>query len=88
MKHRKSPRAPRPAQPPSVHVETLPTKPTKAYVSAVITLLGLVGIHVTSGTAQAVVLVAWVLLSWYGVWRARNHPKLPDRGRGVAGFLQ
>lgn len=66
---------------------TLPTKPAKAYVAAVITLLGLVGIHVTHGTAQAVVMAGQLLLVVYGVWRTRNRPKLPDRGRGVDGFL-
>lgn len=74
-------------QPPVVTGQ-LPTKPTKAYVAAVVTLLGLVGIHVTTGTAQAVVMVAQLLIVVYGVWRAANRPKLPDRGRGVQGFLQ
>lgn len=64
-----------------------PTKPTKAYVAAVITLLGLVGIHLTTGTAQALVMVGQLLLVAYGVWRVHNHPKPPRSGPGVEGFL-
>lgn len=63
-----------------------PTKPTKAWVAAVVTLLGLLGIHITTGTAQALVMAGQLILVVYGVWRARNRPKLPNRGRGVSGF--
>lgn len=55
--------------------QTVPTKPTKAYVAAIVTIAGLVGIHITSGTAQAIVMVGQLLLVVYGVWRARNLPK-------------
>lgn len=67
---------------------SVPTKPTKAYVAAVVVLAGLVGIHLTNGTAQALVMLGQLLFTVYGVWRATNRPKLPDRGRGVQGFLQ
>lgn len=70
-----------------VRIEQLPTKPTKAYVAAVVVLLGLIGIHVTSGTAQALVMLGQLLLTVYGVWRATNRPKLPSRGTGVQDFL-
>ena len=63
------------------------TKPTKAYVAAVVTILGLVGIQVTTGTAQVIVMVLQLVLVVYGVWRAYNRPKLPDRGRRVGGQL-
>lgn len=53
----------------------LPTKPNKAWVAALVTLAGLVGIHLTSGTAQAVVMAAQLALVVYGVWRARNTVK-------------
>lgn len=53
----------------------VPTKPTKALVAAVVTVAGLVGIQLTDGTAQLVVMVAQLLLVVYGVWRARNAPK-------------
>jgi len=65
----------------------LPTKPSKAYVAAVVTLAGLVGIHLTSGTAQAIVMALQLVAVVYGVWRTWNRPKLPDRGRGVGGQL-
>jgi len=65
----------------------LPTKPTKAYVAAVVTLAGLVGIHLTTGTAQAIVMALQLVLVVYGVWRAWNRPKLPDRGRNLGGQL-
>lgn len=66
---------------------SIPTKPTKAYVAAVVVLAGLVGIHLTSGTAQALVMLGQLAFTVYGVWRATNRPKLPDRGRGVSGYL-
>lgn len=65
----------------------LPTKPSKALVAAVLTLAGLVGIHLTSGTAQAVVVVLQVVLVTYGVWRTRNVPKATRERRGVGDFL-
>lgn len=74
----------RPARQPA-QVTTLPTKPTKAMVAAVVTLAGLVGIHLTTGTAQVVIMVGQLVLVVYGVWRARNMPKPPDDG--VDGFL-
>lgn len=66
------------------------TKPTKAYVAAVVTILGLVGIHVTAGTAQALVMVGQLVLVVYGVWRTHNAPKATPRRRanGVDGFLR
>lgn len=72
---------------PAPTIPQFPTKPTKAYVAALITLAGLVGIHVTNGTAQALVMAGQLLLVIYGVWRTRNRPKVPNRGRGVQGFL-
>lgn len=59
-----------------VSVPYVQTKPTKALVAAVVTLAGLVGIQLTDGTAQLVVMVAQLLLVVYGVWRARNAPKV------------
>lgn len=67
-------RRPRPPAGVSVRSEQ-PTKPTKAIVAAVVTVLGLVGIHITSGTAEAIVMVGQLVLVVYGVWRARNAPK-------------
>lgn len=64
----------------------VPTKPTKAVVAAVVTMLGLVGIHVTSGTAQLIVMVGQLVLVVFGVWRARNKPTHPGGG-GVGEFL-
>lgn len=64
----------------------VPTKPSKAVVAAVITLLGLVGIQVTTGTAQALVMLGQLVLVVYGVWRTRNPPKLPNRGRSVGEY--
>lgn len=71
----------------SVRPEQLPTRPTKAYVAAVVTILGLVGINVTTGTAQAIVMVAQLVLVVYGVWRARNLPRPTRRARGMGEFL-
>lgn len=66
----------------------VPTKPTKAVVAAVITVAGLVGIHLTSGTAQLVVMVLQLAVVVFGVWRTRNAPKdPPPAGPGVGGFL-
>lgn len=65
----------------------MPTKPTKAYVAAVVVLAGLVGIHLTSGTAQALVMAGQLVFTVYGVWRTWNRPKLPDNGKGVEGYL-
>lgn len=69
---------------PTSVLESLPRKPTKAVVAALVTVLGLVGIHVTTGTAQLLVMVAQVVIVFYGVWRARNHPRVnaADRLRG------
>lgn len=83
-RHRKAAGRPRPAEPVSVPTDQL--KPTKAWVSLVVTIAGLVGIRLTDQTAQLVVIVAWVALSWYGVWRARNTPK-GNRTRGPGAFL-
>lgn len=65
-------------------VPAVQTKPTKALVALVVTLAGLVGIHLTNGTAQLVVMVAQLVIVSYGVWRARNAPK---GGPGVGEFL-
>lgn len=65
----------------------VPTKPTKALVAAVVTFAGLVGIHLTTGTAQLVVMVGQLALVVFGVWRARNRPKDPPAGPGVQEFL-
>lgn len=78
MRHRRNPVQPAPAT---------PTRPDKAWTSALVTLAGLLGIHLTNGTAQAIVLVVWVALSWYGVWRVRNRPKQPRPGPGVQDVL-
>lgn len=58
----------------------VPRKPTKALVAALITLAGLVGIRLTSGTAELILMVAQLVLVAYGVWRARNNPKGPPTG--------
>lgn len=71
----------------NVQLSQLPTKPAKAYVAMLVTLAGLLGIHLTSGTAQALVMAGQLLLVGYGVWRTTNRPRLPQRGRGVSGFL-
>lgn len=63
------------------------TKSTKALVAAVVTLAGLVGIQLTDGTAQLVVMVLQLLAVVFGVWRARNNPKTPRRRRGMGEFL-
>jgi hypothetical protein len=65
----------------------LPTKPSKALVAAVLTIAGLLGLHLTSGTAQAVVVVLQVVLVTYGVWRTRNVPKATPERPGVGDFL-
>lgn len=66
----------------------VPTKATKAMVAALVTIAGLVGIHLTTGTAQLVVAVLQLLLVVYGVWRTRNAPKAPPAaGPGVGDFL-
>lgn len=73
----------------SADPQTVPyvqTKPTKALVAAVVTLAGLVGIQLTTGTAQLVVMVAQLLLVVYGVWRARNAPK-DAADEGVERFM-
>lgn len=59
-----------------------PTKPTKAHIAALVTVLGLVGFHVTSGTVQAVLTVAWLAVSWYSVWRTPNRPRASKGGMG------
>lgn len=64
----------------------IPTRPRKAYVAAVTVLLGLLGIHITSGTAQALVMAGQFLAVVYGVWRTYNPPTLPDRGRGLQDY--
>jgi hypothetical protein len=55
-------------------------------VAALITMAGLVGIHLTEGTAQLVVMFVQLVLVVYGVWRARNYPKDPPAGPGVQEF--
>ena len=81
---RRPPRSPgQPAQVPYV-----PTKPTKAVVAALITVAGLVGIHLTTGTAQAIVMVAQLVVVVYGVWRTYNAPKQSPSGPGVQEFMQ
>lgn len=54
---------------------TTPTRPTKAYVSMVITLAGFVGLHLTDGDAQAIVMFGQLIAVGYGVWRVPNKPK-------------
>jgi len=83
-RNRVTPATPAGAQ--TVTSEQLPATSTKAMVAAVVTMLGLVGITVTTGTAQVIVMVAQLVLVVYGVWRARNHVK-PGKGTGVGGFL-
>lgn len=53
----------------------VPTKPTKAYVSMVVTFAGFVGLHLTNGQAQDIVMAAQLVAVGYGVWRVRNKPK-------------
>lgn len=65
----------------------VPTKPTKAVVAAVITVAGLLGIQLTDGTAQLVVMILQLVLVVYGVWRAHNVPKAPVAGRQIGGYL-
>lgn len=65
----------------------VPTKPTKTVVATVITMAGLLGIQLTTGTAQLVVMVLQVLLVAYGVWRAHNRPKSPVAGHRIGGFM-
>lgn len=81
MRNRNRPRR-RASRTPEV-VPQVQTKPTKALVAAVVTLAGLVGIQLTDGTAQLVVMIAQLLLVVYGVWRARNAPKDPGVDRFV-----
>lgn len=64
----------------------VPTRPTKAIVAAVITLAGVVGIHLTHGTAELVVGLVQLVLVSYGVWRARNKPQAQP-GPGVQGYM-
>lgn len=54
---------------------TPPTRPTKAYVSMVITLAGFIGLRLTDGDAQAIVMAAQLVAVGYGVWRTTNKPK-------------
>jgi hypothetical protein len=54
---------------------TTPTRPTKAYVSMVITLAGFIGLHLTDGDAQAIVMAGQLIVIGYGVWRVPNKPK-------------
>ena len=68
-------------------VPYVPTKPTKALVAGLVTLAGLVGIHLTTGTAQAIVMLGQLVLVVYGVWRTYNAPKPPASGPGVQEFL-
>lgn len=56
-------------------------KATKARVAAVVTLAGLVGIHLTHGTAELVVGLVQLVVVVYGVWRARNAVKAPNASR-------
>jgi hypothetical protein len=63
------------------------TKSTKALVAAVLTLAGLLGIHLTDGTAQLVVAIVQLVAVTYGVWRAYNAPKVSSSGQGVGEFL-
>lgn len=67
----------------------LPTKATKAQVAAVVLVAGLVGIHLTSGVAQLVVMGLQLALVVFSVWRTRNAPKVdpPSSGPGVGEFL-
>jgi hypothetical protein len=65
----------------------VPLKPTKALVAALITVAGLVGLQLTEGTAQLIVMAAQLVLVTYGVWRARNEPKEPPTGPGVGEYL-
>lgn len=77
-KHKKAAAPATPASPPIVPNEQfpVPTKSTKALVAAVITLAGLVGIHLTAGTAQLIVMLGQLVVVTYGVWRAHNRAKL------------
>jgi len=84
MAHRKHLRRPEPAA--AQTVPTAQTKSTKAMVAALITLAGLVGLHLTDGTAQLVVAVLQLAAVFYGVWRTRNAPKRTT-GPGVGDFL-
>jgi hypothetical protein len=70
-------------------LENVRRKPTKALVAAVVTLAGMVGITLTTGKAQAIVMVVQLVLVVYGVWRARNAPKPPTGpgNVGIGGFL-
>lgn len=67
----------------------VPTTSTKALVAALVTLAGLAGIQLTDGTAQLVVMALQLVCVVFGVWRARNRPKLPapPAGPGVGEFL-
>lgn len=77
----------RPPRPAGVSVRgEQPTTATKAQVAALVTVLGLVGIHITTGTAQAIVMVAQLALVFYGVWRVRNRRKT-KQWPGVGEFL-
>jgi hypothetical protein len=62
-------------------------KATKAQLAAVVTILGLVGIHVTSGTAELIVGVVQLALVTFGVWRVRNAQKPPKRRERKARLL-
>jgi hypothetical protein len=86
MANKNRPRRPGDRHPVSV-TSAQALKPTKAIVAAVVTLAGLVGIHLTDGTAQVIVMVAQLVLVSYGVWRTVNAPKTPPAGPGVGEFL-
>lgn len=61
-----------------------PRKATKAVVAAVITLAGLVGIHLTHGTAELLVGLVQLAVLVYGVWRTPNAVKPPNASRDPA----
>lgn len=74
------------AQVPGAVVPLPRTKPTKALVAALITVAGLVGVRLTSGTAELILMACQLILVAYGVWRTRNNPKDPPPGGGGIGW--
>ena len=91
MRNKNRPRRQLPAGPNVVHSAQAPcpwpTRPSKALVAGLVTLAGLVGIRLTHGTAELVVMLAQLLVVAYGVWRTHNGPKPPLEGPGVGEFL-
>jgi hypothetical protein len=57
------------------------TKPYKAYAAAITAALALIGLHLTSGQAQAIVAVAAALVQVFAVWRTPNPAKAPTAKR-------